>query len=47
MIVEQVDFVDVEQPIVGCGENTGFKMAFPSLDGFFNIEGANNAVFGC
>ncbi len=46
VIVEQVDFVDVEQAAVGACQHAWLKMALAFLDGAFDIERADDAVFG-
>lgn len=46
VVVEQVDFVDVEQAAVGACQHAWLKMALAFLDGAFDIEGADDAVFG-
>ena len=46
MVVQQVDFINVQQsPVCGC-QNPRFKMAFAFLDRFFNIKRSNYPVFG-
>ena len=46
MVVQQVDFVDVEQAAVGSRQHARLKMTLALLDGFFNIQRAHHAVFG-
>ena len=44
MVVQKVDFVDVQQAPIGRSQNAGFKMALTFLNGFFDIQGSNNPV---
>ena len=46
VVVQQVNFVDIEQPAVGRRQHAGLKMALAFLDGFFDIQRAHHAVFG-
>src|SRR5690606_5120894 len=46
MVIQQVDFVNVEQPAVGSRKHARFEMAFAFLDGAFDVECAHNAIFG-
>jgi len=44
VVVQQVDFVDVEQPAVGRCQHARLKVALAFLDGCLDIQGANNPV---
>ena len=46
VIIQQVDFVDVEQAAVGGRQHAGLEVALALLDGLFDIQGADHAVFG-
>jgi hypothetical protein len=45
MIVEQVDFVDVKQSTICSGQYAGFKMALALLNGLFDVQRTDHAVF--
>ena len=45
VVVEQVDFIDVEEAAVGGGEHARFVTALAFLDGPFDVERANHPVF--
>jgi len=45
MIIQQVDFVDVEQPAVRSRQHTWLKMALALLNRAFDVERAYHAVF--
>jgi hypothetical protein len=45
VVVQQVDFVDVEQAAVGSGQDAGLEVPLAFLDGFFDVEGADDPVF--
>ncbi len=46
MVFEQVDFVDVEETAIGLGEQTGFEALFAGGQRAFEIERADDAIFG-
>ena len=46
MVIQQVDLINVQQAAVGGCQHTGFKVAFALFDGAFNIQRADDAVFG-
>ena len=46
MVVEEVHLVDVQDPPVGGGDQTRFKVLLARLDGLLNIQGTHQAVFG-
>ena len=46
MVFEQVDFVDIEKTAIGLGEQAGFKALFARGQCTFEIEAADDAVFG-
>ena len=45
MVVEQIDFVDVQQAAIGGSQYAGFKFPLTFLDRAFNIQRPNNPVF--
>jgi len=47
MIIQQVDFIYVQQAAVCSRQNTGIKTALALLNSFFNVEGTNHTVFSC
>jgi len=46
VVIQQVNFVDVEQTAVGGCQHTGLKMAFAFLNCTFDIERAHHAILG-
>ena len=46
VVVEQIDFVDVEQTAVGAGQHARLEVTFAFLDGLFDVERSHHAVFG-
>jgi hypothetical protein len=46
VVVEQVDFVDIEHAAIGRGQHARLKVAFALLDRLFDVERADDAVFG-
>ena len=46
VVIEQVNFVDIQQTAVGSRQNTRLKTAHTLLDGFLDIQGAHHAVLG-
>jgi hypothetical protein len=45
MVVEQVHFIHVQDTAVSIRQHTGIKVAFAFLNGFFNIQCTNDAIF--
>ena len=45
VIVEQIYFVDIKQSAVGIGKHACLEMALAFLDGLFDIQRTDNAVF--
>ena len=46
MVGEEVDFVDVEDTVVGFGKESGAVGGFALGEDGFQVEGTDNAVFG-
>ena len=46
VVIEQVNFVDVEDAAVGGGEDARLEMAFAALDGFLDVQRADDTIFG-
>ncbi len=46
MIVQQVDFIDIQQAAVGGSQHARLEVALALLDGFLDIQGAHHPVFG-
>ena len=46
VVIEQIDFIDIEDAAVGVGEDAGVEMTLALLDGLFDIQRADDAVFG-
>ena len=47
MVFQQIDLVDVQKPPVGLRQQAGGKFLHALRQGFFQIERADHAVFGC
>jgi hypothetical protein len=46
VVVEQVDFVHVQDAAIGGSQDAGLKVALAALDGLFDVQRAHHAVFG-
>ena len=46
VIVQQVDFVNIQQAAVGGGQHARLEVALAFLDGFLDIQRTDHAVFG-
>jgi hypothetical protein len=46
VVVEQVDFVDIEHAAVGRGQDARLEVAFAPLDRLLDVERADDAIFG-
>ena len=46
MVVQQVDFIDVEQSPVGGCQHARLEVPLAFLDGFFDVQRADHPVFG-
>ena len=45
MVVEQIDLVDIEHAAIGRSQHAGFEVALATLDGLFDVQRADHAVF--
>jgi hypothetical protein len=45
VVIEQIDLIYIENAAVGGGQNARFKVALTALDGLFDVERADHAVF--
>jgi len=47
VILEEIDFVDIEKATIGAGEKSGLEGLDPIDERTFEIERADHAVLGC
>jgi len=45
VIIQQVDFVNIQQSTIGSRQHTRFKSTHTFLDGFFDVQRPHHAVF--
>ncbi|GEM_PF-4152278 len=46
MVIEQVDFIDLEDAAVGGGQKSRLNAFLTLADGVFQVHGAHHSVFG-
>jgi hypothetical protein len=47
VIIEQINFIDVEEPTIDLSQQARFKAALPLSDRMFKVERANYSILRC